>query len=188
MKTLIVLFTIATLIIYTAARCSYGCTCFNDDACTYYCDGSQCQSDIPLWSRCSGYRIHPRECGLVSYCEPSSMTCQLQKNNNQWCLYDYSCLSDYCDPRTNTCRYKSSFNAWQYYILIPSLFVTIIFVLFLFIAVRRRQRRFAYVPYHNHCVIAPAGTPYSYQNPCVVGEMPPPPYPGPISTPKQYPS
>jgi hypothetical protein len=70
--------------------------------------------------------------------------------------------------------------------LIPCLFVMIIFGLVLVIALRRRQRRLAYVTYPNRCVIVPANPPYACQNPCVVGEMPPPSYYNLSPTQKPY--
>lgn len=175
MKTLLILFTVLALVISTAARCSYGCYCSSDDTCDYYCSLSMCQRQISLGSTCSGYYVHPRECGSIYYCDPYTYTCQFQKNYGEYCTYSYTCLSGYCSPSSNTCEIRFSFS-WQLYILVPILaFVIFCVFIIVFIIVCTRQRR-ASVPYANRCVIVPAGTPYSYQNQSVVGEVPPPSY------------
>ncbi|CAM4860975.1 unnamed protein product [Rotaria socialis] len=87
MKIFFILFIAIILPICAVSRCQFGCTCYDDSNCEYYCNQSICQQAIPLWRKCSGYYIHPRECGLVSYCDPNSgFTCQLQKNYGELLL------------------------------------------------------------------------------------------------------
>lgn len=189
MKSLLIVFTIISLAVYTAALCPVGCTCSDDSSCQYYCNTGLCQSQIPPWGRCSGHYIHPRECGSVSYCDPSTLTCQLQIGNGQWCTYDFSCLSGYCDYSTRTCRNKYINADWQLFILVPILivviFLTLLFVVIIIVRNRQRQRAFTHCP--NQYVVLPPHAPCSYQNACMVGEMPPPHYPGPTFTPSQKP-
>lgn len=184
MKTLFILFGIILLPLYAASRCSFGCSCINDDSCDYYCRNFTCQESIPLWRNCSGYYVHPRECGIISYCDPQSgFTCQLQKNYGEQCTYSYSCLSDYCDSRTWTCEYKYDTSPWIVPIFLPSLVGLIIFVTFVLVIIRYRARRRALAYYQTPYVVMPSSTPCSYQNACLVGEGSPPPYPGPHAAP-----
>jgi len=188
-KMLFVFFAIVLMPIGSQALCPYGCSCNDDSDCEYYCDKRMCQLSIPLWSKCSSYYIHPRQCGSVSYCDPNSnYTCQLQKNYGESCTYSFSCLSENCDYRTNTCQLKSSATDWIYPIVLPSVFVSILFILVFVTIIVRRQRQRALGYYRSPYVVLPSGNPCSYQNSYIVGETSPPPYPGaiPTSYPKPY--
>jgi len=79
MKTLLLLFTVVSLVICAAALCPYGCACNDDSTCEYYCDSSHCQTSIPTGNICSGHAFHPRECGSESYRDPSYLICQFKK-------------------------------------------------------------------------------------------------------------
>jgi hypothetical protein len=187
MKMLSVLLVAVLLPLVADARCTYGCYCVNDDACDYYCENNMCQSQTSLWAKCSSYYIHPRQCGTVSYCDPNSNnTCQLKKNYGQRCTYSYTCLSDYCNPRTSVCETSSLSLGW----IIPAVFTsTFVFIVLLvvIIAVVNRQRRLRSLAfYQSPYLVLPSATPYSYQNSYIVGEAPPPAYPGALQTPKPY--
>ena len=178
MRKLFHILVVVVLLPICASRCAYDCPCYDDSDCSYYCRNSECQQSIPLWEKCSGYYIHPRECGLVSYCDPNSnYTCQLQKSNGDRCKYSYSCLSGYCDRTTDTCQFKYSSLDWSIRILLPSVLFFVILSVFLvaIIVCRRRRRTLAY--YRSPYVVLPAGTPYSDGNSCIVTEASPPPYP-----------
>ncbi|CAF3356418.1 unnamed protein product [Rotaria socialis] len=184
MKIFFILFIAIILPICAVSRCQFGCTCYDDSNCEYYCNQSICQQAIPLWRKCSGYYIHPRECGLVSYCDPNSgFTCQLQKNYGELCTYSYSCLSEYCDYKTNTCQSKYKSSDWLVPIVLPSIlvFVMLLITCITVMACRQRRRTLAYC--QNPYIILPPDTPYPYQNACTVTEALPPPYPGRILTP-----
>jgi hypothetical protein len=86
-------------------------------------------------------------------------------------------MSKYCDASTNTCRFQYT-TRWKIFILVPCLILFLFFTLFIMAIVMRRRRQQAFTGYQNRCVVLPSGTPCSYQNSCMVGEMPPPPYPG----------
>ena len=190
MKMFFVFFAIVLLPINTRALCPYGCSCYDDSPCKYYCENYMCQQATPLWKKCSSYYIHPRQCGDVSYCDPNSnYTCQLQKNYGERCTYSFSCLSGNCDYRTNTCQLKYSPADWLYPAVLPSVIVFILFVLLVALIVARRRRLRALGYYRRPYVVLPSGgSPCSYQNSYMIGETPPPPYPGvrPTSFPKTY--
>jgi len=177
MKRLFILLTVIWLATYAGALCPSGCACFDDSVCSYYCYNSQCQYYKLIGNLCSGYYVHPRECGSSAYCEPSTWTCQRQKSNGAYCTYDYSCLSGYCDYTRRACGYKYTIQ-WQVTILVPVLIVFVVFTLIIVLVIARRRRQRAFMYYQNRSVVLPPATPYSYQNPCAVGEMPPPAYPG----------
>ncbi|CAF0826938.1 unnamed protein product [Rotaria sordida] len=188
MKVFFIFFAAIFLPICTS-RCEYGCTCYNDDTCEYYCSNHICQNQIPLWKKCSGYYTHPRECGTVSYCDPySNYTCQLQKNYGERCTLSYSCLSGYCNYRTNTCQSKDTPSDWLIPIVLPSVLVVSLIMIFFILIIARRQRRRRLAYYQSPYVVLPPDTCYSYQNSCMVTESSPPPYPGTISPqlPKTY--
>ncbi|UJR19684.1 hypothetical protein I4U23_022818 [Adineta vaga] len=185
MKIFFIVFISVLLPMMTDARCSYGCYCIDDSSCDYYCESNMCQNETPLWQKCSGYYSHPRQCGIVSYCDPDSgYTCQLQKNYGESCTYDYSCLSGNCDYKTKTCQSKP-FNL-LYPIIIPSIAVFFIIIIILISVTVCRQRMRASALYRAPYVILPSGAPYSYQSPYIVGEVPPPAYPSATPTPKPY--
>lgn len=189
MKIFFTLLIAVLLPIGTKSQCQYGCTCYDDSNCAYYCDLNQntCQRALFPGSRCSGYYIHPRECGDGFYCDSNSgLTCQSQKRNGETCMYSYSCLSGNCDYKTNTCQSNHISPNWLIPILSLSILVfVILFIIFVAIAARRqRWQRLQY--YRNPYVVLPSGSTYSYQNSCVVTETLPPPYPGTTSTPLPY--
>ncbi|CAF1172091.1 unnamed protein product [Rotaria sp. Silwood1] len=183
MKVFFIFFATVFLPICTS-RCSYGCTCYDDSVCEYYCDHNICQHEIPLWKKCSGYYIHPRECGSVSYCDSkSNNTCQLQKNYGERCEYSYSCLSGYCDHRTDTCQSEYSPSNWVFPIVLPTVIVFTLLMIFFILIVSRRQRRRTLACYQSPYIVLPPDACYSYQNSSIVTESSPPPYPGTISPP-----
>ncbi|CAF3382638.1 unnamed protein product [Rotaria sp. Silwood2] len=184
MKIFFIFFAAVFLPICTS-RCQFGCTCYDDSICEYYCYNYQCHQEIPLWQKCSGYYIHPRECGSVSYCDPNSnYTCQIQKSNGERCQYSYSCLSDYCDYNTKRCQFKNTATNWLLPVVMPSVIVfTLLMIFFILIVVRIQRRRAALAYYQCPYVVLPPNTSYSYQNSSVVTESSPPPYPGAISPP-----
>jgi len=83
-------------------------SCLNDNECSYYCgNNGQCQKPIPRGEKCSGYSHHIRECDLASWCDSdNNFTCQLLKNIENKCEYDYSCIDNYCDSEIKTCQYR----------------------------------------------------------------------------------
>ncbi|CAF0857868.1 unnamed protein product [Adineta ricciae] len=185
MKIFFAVFITILLPMMSDARCSYGCSCSDDSPCENYCENNICQNAIPLGQKCSSYYFHPRQCGIVSYCDPDSdYTCQLQKNYGASCTYDYSCLSGNCDYASKTCQSKS-FN-FLYPIVIPAVAVFFIIIIIIISVSIRRQRMRALALYRAPYVVLPAGTPYSYQNPYMVAEVPPPAYPGATPAPKPY--
>jgi hypothetical protein len=187
-KILFFVFAVALLSSSTYSLCPSGCSCSDDSNCEYYCSGGLCQPQIYQGNPCSGYYIHPRECGSGSYCDPTYRTCQWKKSYNEWCTDDYWCSTGYCSPRTNTCQSKTSSFDWTntYLIIGISGGSTLLLVLVIIIIVRKqRSRAFAY--YQNPYVVLPPNTPYSYQNSYFVGETPPPPYPGVASAPAPKP-
>jgi hypothetical protein len=187
---LLTLFACVLLPIYTSALSATGNTCYDDSACAYFCSSNECQDALPLWAKCSGNFIHPRECGSSRYCDTMSLyTCQWLKNTGDYCTYSYSCLSGYCDYRTSTCQAKNSndFN-WITPILVPSVIVFVIFITLVSVIIACRRRQRALACYQNPYVVLPSGNPhYSYQNSYCVGEAPPPPYPVAIHAPSPKP-
>ena len=168
--------------------CFSGCPCITDDICEYFCNGTQCQYSLPLWSRCSGYYTHQRECGTGAYCDPNMLTCQLKKTSGEYCTDDYWCSSGYCNPSRYECDTSDPAFNW----LVPALiigttsFVILIAVFVIIMVNRQRRRAFGY--YQNPYVVLPPNVPCSYQNSYPVGETAPPPYPGyaPTEVPRSY--
>lgn len=187
MKTFSVLLVALVSAIAVDGRCFYGCYCVNDDPCEYYCDRNICQSQTNLWAKCAGQFIHPRQCGSVSYCDSTSnYTCQLQKNYGERCVYSYSCLSGYCDSGSRTCQSAPISFAWILPVAFSSTFVFILVLVVVIIAVNRQRRLRALAFYRSPYLVLPASTPLSYQHSYMVGEAPPPAYPGVVPTPKPY--
>ena len=141
-KILFILFVNVLLPMTRTARCAYGCSCYDDSTCDYYCTNNMCENLKSLGQKCSGYYIHPRECGPASYCDTNSdYTCQSRKSYGEYCTYGYSCASDNCDYTANICQSKRV--NLLYVIVIPSVTVFVI-VLIIVISVaicRRRVRR-----------------------------------------------
>lgn len=128
--------------------CESECPCSNDDPCKYYCENRKCQPQIRYDERCSGYHIHPRECGYY-YCDPDSHnTCQSTKSSGVLCNTSWSCSSDYCDSTLKTCQHKPypsspSSSSWKIilYISIPAVALSFICTVISTCAVRRAQKR-----------------------------------------------
>jgi len=178
-KIFLVVFTLVVLLSSTySSRCTYGCACSTDDICEYYCENGVCQNSRAPGYTCSGYFIHPRECGTNYYCNPNSLTCQFKKSTGQWCTDDYWCSTGYCEQNTNTCSTPNSPFDWIGPALIVGITSFITLTLVFVIILIRRQRRRALQYCENPYVVLPPEMPYSYQHSCPVGEAPPPPYPG----------
>lgn len=195
MKLLFVLVTIVSLPTNSLARCGYGCYCYNDDACEYFCMNGICQNQLPYGGQCTGYYTHPRECGSLYYCDQSSYpwTCRSLKYEGSYCTADYQCLSTYCDFSSYTCRPNFSRFTWMTPVIVSGVVSSIIFIIVLLLIVRIRQRRrMALAAYSVPCPVVqtPVGVyPSSYQNPCLIGEGAPPKYPGqmnPVASPYPY--
>lgn len=193
-KLLFLLLTVVCLPTASASGCGYGCYCIDDGACAYYCQNNMCQNQLPYGSQCTGYYVHPHECGSLYYCDSTSYPyyCKSLKSEGDYCTTSYSCLSNYCDSSTSTCRYYSSYFIYTVPIAITCVVSTVIFVLVVVLIVRlRRQRRLALAAYRVPCTVVPTpvGVHSSYHNPCLLGEGPPPKYPGrmnPVASPSSY--
>ena len=164
-KPLFITFVLLLLSMMSDARCISGCYCTDDSSCNYYCQNNVCQTSISIGERCSGYYVHPRECGSIAFCDPNSgWTCQYQKSFDTPCTYDYSCLSGNCDYKTKTCQLKSSPVNVLYPIVIPSVIVFFIVIIIIVSVSVRQQRMRALALYRNPRVVIPVGVSYSYQN------------------------
>jgi hypothetical protein len=188
---LLTFLTVISLVTCIGALCPYGCPCRDDSTCQYYCSQRVCQQVIPYQGKCSGFNIHPQECGFSSFCDPKSdFTCQLKKIYGEDCFYSYSCLSNYCDYRTNTCQSKDMSNfAWMTSYLLPSVVFFGVLMVIIALLVRHRQRQRARAYFTNPYVILPPNRPYSYQNSFpALTEVSPPAYSQVTSTayPKPY--
>ena len=179
MTTLLTFLTIFSLASCIGALCPYGCSCRDDSPCQYYCSQYVCQQAIPYQGKCSGFNIHPQECGFSSFCDPKSQfTCQFKKTYGEDCVYSYSCLSNYCDYRTNTCQSKDTSNfAWMTSYLIPGVVFIAVIMMIIALLVRHRQRQRARAYCNYPYVVLPPNRPYSYQNSFpALSEVPPPAY------------
>ena len=185
MKLVFSVLLIVVLSTVVTGRCQYGCSCFSDNDCDYYCNLGMCQNVIPYNGRCSGYYIHPRECGSSSYCDLNSgSTCQFKKSDGQYCSNSYSCISGYCDYIRNVCGTDSSFYyyPWVTPVIVSSVLISVFIILLIVLVRVRHQRRFARTVYANPYVVPPTVAVPSYQNSYPIVEDYPPPYPGPTAS------
>lgn len=64
----------------------------------------ECVRAIPTGGACDGSRLESTECGLGSYCEPSSSTCLLSTNmGGRGCDQSNECVSFECDRLADEC-------------------------------------------------------------------------------------
>ncbi len=164
--------------------CEKDCPCADDNPCKYYCENRKCQPEIRYESRCSGYHVHPRECGY-NYCDPDSgRTCQFKKSTGVMCNTSWSCSSDYCDLTLKTCQYKpyspdspdsSSDSKILLYTLVPACAFIYIFGAMIILKKYVYNRRLAFVHQAQNTVIA-TNPVYTIQNANVCEESSPPAY------------
>ncbi len=123
----------------TAHRsCVFNCTCTDDSSCKFYCSNGRCQYSIPLFEPCSGYQIHPRECGKFQWCNSSTKQCERKKSSNHFCQYDYECLSDHCNKK-GLCK-KESEEEGDMGATIPSAIAGILFLMLIIVIIIYQKR------------------------------------------------
>jgi hypothetical protein len=152
----------------TTARnlCVYNCTCSDDSSCEFYCSNGQCQYSIPLFQQCSGYQIHPRECGTFQWCNPLTKQCERAKSVYYNCQYNYECISGYCSVKTGDCRQRPDPPIGT---IIPSVIAGTLFLVIIIIIIIY-QKRIATLK--KHSINASTNNP----NVCSNAETKPPPY------------
>jgi hypothetical protein len=159
-------FVLLLLPLITTARssCEYNCPCSDDSICAFYCDNGRCQYSIPIYQNCSGYPIHPRECGPHRWCNRLTKRCEYGTADYFGCQYNYECLSGSCGEKGWCVPNKVHASTVVPSVIAGVLFLTLIIVIIIY------QKRIAALKKHSiHAtIINPAAS--------INTEVKPPPY------------